>query len=168
MSDGHGDEHTLSLYATLPFLLLLLPPSPPRISNPVRGWCAGEGERIREGRRGGRAAGGRGVSIQLPRISSARGDSPPRICHLRGEREAGGRGGGGGGERARLPTDVTGQGGKFARNITTIYTPRYESLIQRHRLRRIGVVRDCRWSRLDERMCFFFSVRVDRAEKKGY
>lgn len=26
-------------------------------------------------------------------------------------------------EGARLPTDVTGQGGKFARNITTIYTP---------------------------------------------
>lgn len=133
----------------------------------MRGGGRGRADTGGEGR-GGRAAGGRGVSIQLPRISSARGDSPPRICHLRGEREAGGRGGGGGGERARLPTDVTGQGGKFARNITTIYTPRYESLIQRHRLRRIGVVRDCRWSRLDERMCFFFSVRVDRAEKKGY
>jgi len=26
----------------------------------------------------------RRVSIQLPRISSGRGDSPPRICHLRG------------------------------------------------------------------------------------
>lgn len=90
--------------------------------------------------RGGDGAAGGGVSIQLPRISSARGDSPPRVCHLRG---VGGREGG----RARLPTDVTGQGGKFARNITTIYTRTYgyESLIQRHRLRRIGVVRDCRW-----------------------
>lgn len=67
-------------------------------------------ERIREG---GEGRAGRGVSIQLPRISSARGDSPPRICHLRGGEEEG----------ARLPTDVTGQGGKFARNITTIYTP---------------------------------------------
>lgn len=67
-----------------------------------------------------------------------------------------------GGERARLPTDVTGQGGKFARNITTIYTPRYESLIQRHRLRRIGVVRDCRW--LDERIFWF--VEKNRAEKR--
>lgn len=33
---------------------------------------------------GGRVAGMRRVSIQLPRISSGRGDSPPRICHLRG------------------------------------------------------------------------------------
>lgn len=32
----------------------------------------------------GRVAGVRRVSIQLPRISSGRGDSPPRICHLRG------------------------------------------------------------------------------------
>lgn len=35
-------------------------------------------------RRGERVAGVRRVSIQLPRISSGRGDSPPRICHLRG------------------------------------------------------------------------------------
>lgn len=66
-----------------------------------------------------------------------------------------------------MPTDVTGQGGKFARNITTIYTPRYESLIQRHRLRRIGVVRDCRWSRLDERMCFFFFGSCGSSGKEG-
>lgn len=35
-------------------------------------------------RQGERVAGVRRVSIQLPRISSGRGDSPPRICHLRG------------------------------------------------------------------------------------
>lgn len=54
---------------------------------------------------GGQGGGGDGgVSIQLPRISSARGDSPPRICHLRG---------------ARLPTDLR---STVSRNITTIYT----------------------------------------------
>lgn len=39
----------------------------------------------RKGRAGRvRIAGVRRVSIQLPRISSGRGDSPSRICHLRG------------------------------------------------------------------------------------
>lgn len=42
-----------------------------------------EGLRGARARRGN-APGVRRVSIQLPRISSGRGDSPPRICHLRG------------------------------------------------------------------------------------
>lgn len=56
----------------------------------------GRADTRREARGGDGAAGG-GVSIQLPRISSARGDSPPRVCHLRG---VGGREGGREGEIA--------------------------------------------------------------------
>lgn len=56
---------------------------------------------------GGRVAGMRRVSIQLPRISSGRGDSPPRICHLRGR------------DCPRIPVCR-----RVFRNITTIYTAR--------------------------------------------
>lgn len=41
-------------------------------------------EKGKSGEGGKEGGGDGGVSIQLPRISSARGDSPPRICHLRG------------------------------------------------------------------------------------
>lgn len=65
----------------------------------VRRGCA-ERERGR-----GNAPGVRRVSIQLPRISSGRGDSPPRICHLRGR------------DCPRIP-----ECRRVFRNITTIYT----------------------------------------------
>lgn len=64
-----------------------------------------EGLRGTWARRGRRVAGMRRVSIQLPRISSGRGDSPSRICHLRGR------------DCPRIPVCR-----RVFRNITTIYT----------------------------------------------
>lgn len=86
----------------------------------VEGVVEGEegGRRMRDATRGvdeeglrgararrGNASGVRRVSIQLPRISSGRGDSPPRICHLRGR------------DCPRIP-----ECRRVFRNITTIYT----------------------------------------------
>ncbi|KAK1130681.1 hypothetical protein K0M31_018796 [Melipona bicolor] len=78
VSDGHGDEHVRPP-GHHPFPLPGLPASQPLAPDDTERegglWVA---RRAKRKRRDG------GVSIQLPRISSARGDSPPRICHLRG------------------------------------------------------------------------------------
>lgn len=120
MSDGHGDEHTLSLYATL-----LLPPPrayPTRSADDTRG----EGERIRK-ERGGGVEGGREEGLAFNYLGFPRQEA----IHLRVYAIFEGRGEGeiadgcNGARRQVCP--------KYYDNIYPEYE--YESLIQRHRLR---------------------------------